>query len=126
MPIAPGLAVLAPGTHRHMQLSGGTRGCVRLVAGDLVGGHRPAVDVLFQSVAPLGGDAVGVILTGMGRDGAAGMLTMRAAGARTLGQSAESCVVYGMPRAAAELGAVEQEHDLTALPEAILAACRAV
>jgi two-component system, chemotaxis family, protein-glutamate methylesterase/glutaminase len=126
MAVARGLALLAPGTHQHMQLSGGMRGCVRLVGGDPIGGHRPAVDMLFQSVAPLGPSAIGVILTGMGRDGAQGLLAMRAAGARTLGQSADSCVVYGMPRAAAELGAVEQEYDLAALPEAILAACGTV
>lgn len=125
MPIAPGMAIVAPGTHRHMMLNGGVRGSIRLVTGDAVGGHRPSIDVLFHSVAPLGGRAVGVILTGMGRDGAAGLLAMRKAGARTLGQSEESCVVYGMPRAASELGAVEQECDLAAMPEAILAACRA-
>ena len=97
---------------------------IRLRAADLVGGHRPSVDVLFHSVTRLGGSAVGVILTGMGADGAEGLLAMRRAGARTLGQNQETCVVYGMPRAAFEAGAVERQLSLSAMPEAILAACR--
>ena len=83
--------------------------CCRLVDREPVNGHRPSVDVLFDSVAELAGrNAVGVILTGMGRDGAAGLLKMRHAGARTFGQNEKTCVVYGMPRVAYELGAVEQ------------------
>jgi two-component system chemotaxis response regulator CheB len=79
------------------------------------------VDVLFDSVAELAGrNAVGVILTGMGRDGAAGLLKMRHAGARTLGQNEKTCVVYGMPRVAHELGAVEQQLPLSAIGEEIL------
>lgn len=97
---------------------------IRLRAADPVGGHRPSVDVLFHSVARSGVGAVGAILTGMGADGAEGLLAMRHAGARTLGQSQETCVVYGMPRAAFELGAVERQLSLSAMPEAILAACR--
>ena len=107
-----------------MELAGGIAGRIKLRRGDPITGHRPSVDMLFRSVAPLGKAAVGVILTGMGTDGAEGMLAMREAGARTLGQSRESCVVYGMPRAAFELGAVEKELSLSAMPEAILAACR--
>jgi two-component system chemotaxis response regulator CheB len=107
-----------------MELAGGTDGHIRLRPSDPVGGHRPSVDVLFHSVAPLGATAVGVILTGMGSDGADGLLAMREAGARTLGQSQATCVVYGMPRAAFELGGVEKELSLSALPEAILGACR--
>jgi two-component system chemotaxis response regulator CheB len=73
-----------------------------------VGGHRPSVDVLFESCAKAAGaKACGVILTGMGKDGAAGLSAMRSAGARTFGQDARSCVVFGMPKAAGELGAVE-------------------
>ena len=80
-----------------------------------------SVDVLFDSVAELAGrNAVGVILTGMGRDGAAGLLKMRHAGARTLSQNEKTCVVYGMPRVAYELGAVEQQLPLTAIGEEIL------
>lgn len=124
MPLKRGTVYIAPGGSHHMELVGGTSGHVRLVEGDPVGGHRPSVDVLFRSVARMGTRAVGVILTGMGSDGAAGLAEMRAAGARTLGQSRETCVVYGMPRAAFEAGAVEKEVNLSAIPEAILGACR--
>lgn len=123
-PIKRGTVYLAPGGETHMELVGGTAGRIRLRAGDLYSGHRPSVDVLFNSVAELGASAVGVILTGMGADGAKGLLAMREAGARTFGQSRESCVIYGMPRAAFEAGAVEREASLAALPEAILGACR--
>jgi two-component system, chemotaxis family, protein-glutamate methylesterase/glutaminase len=122
-PVERGTVYIAPGGERHMELSPGQRR-IRLSAADPVGGHRPSVDVLFNSMVRLGKGAVGVILTGMGADGAAGLLAMRCAGARTLGQNAESCVVYGMPRAAFELGAVERQLSLSAMPEAILAACR--
>jgi len=124
MPIRPGTVYIAPGGATHMELAGGTDGHIRLRASDPVGGHRPAVDVLFNSVAPLGSAAVGAILTGMGCDGAEGLLAMRRAGARTFGQNQATCVVYGMPRAAFELGGVEKELSLSALPEAILGACR--
>jgi len=124
MPVAPGTVYIAPGGQHHMELSGGVRGRIRLRDGDPVSGHRPSVDTLFNSVAPLGRAAVGVILTGMGSDGAQGLLAMRRAGAKTLGQSRETCVVWGMPRSAKELGAVEQEVGLSGMPEAILKACR--
>ncbi len=124
MQLKRGTVYIAPGGSHHMELVGGTSGHVRLIDADPVGGHRPSVDVLFRSVARMGTRAVGVILTGMGSDGAAGLGEMRAAGARTLGQSRETCVVYGMPRAAFEAGAVEKEVNLSALPEAILGACR--
>ncbi|AJP72189.1 protein-glutamate methylesterase/protein-glutamine glutaminase [Sphingomonas hengshuiensis] len=123
--VQPGTVYIAPGGLMHMELSGGARGHIKLRPGDPVGGHRPAVDVLFRSVAPLGPSVVGVILTGMGADGATGLLAMRQAGARTLAQSRETCVVWGMPRAAKEAGAVEKEVGLSAMPEAILKACRA-
>jgi two-component system chemotaxis response regulator CheB len=124
MPVEPGTVYIAPGGDTHMELAGGATPRIRLVAGDTVSGHRPSVDILFHSVARAGPKAVGVILTGMGADGAEGLLAMRRAGARTLGQSEASCVVYGMPRAAFQLGAVEKEVSLAAMPEAILAACR--
>ncbi len=124
MTLRRGTVYLAPGGGQHMELLGGTSGQVRLLEGDTVSGHRPSVDVLFRSVARLGSRAVGVILTGMGSDGAIGLKAMRDAGARTLGQSRETCVVYGMPRAAFEAGAVEKEFSLSAMPEAILGACR--
>jgi len=116
-----GKIYLAPGGERHLQVSGASAPCCRLVERPPVNGHRPSVDVLFDSVAELAGrNAVGVILTGMGRDGAAGLLKMRHAGARTLGQNEKTCVVYGMPRVAHELGAVEQQLPLTAIGEEIL------
>jgi two-component system chemotaxis response regulator CheB len=124
MPVERGTVYIAPGGESHMELVGGTDGRIRLRRSDPVSGHRPSVDVLFHSVARLGSAAIGVILTGMGADGAAGLLAMRSAGARTLGQNEASCVVYGMPRAAFERGAVERELSLSAMPEAILAACR--
>ncbi|WP_445193068.1 protein-glutamate methylesterase/protein-glutamine glutaminase [Sphingomonas sp. Tas61C01] len=122
-PIERGTVYIAPGSDTHMTLLGGPSGALRLTRGDPVGGHRPSVDVLFRSVAKRGAAAVGAILTGMGCDGAEGLLAMRQAGARTFGQSQESCVVYGMPRAAKTIGAVERELSLSALPGAILAAC---
>lgn len=123
-PVARGTVYIAPGGKRHMELAGGLGGRIRLRAGDPVSGHSPSVDVLFGSVAPLGPRAVGAILTGMGSDGAQGLLAMRTAGARTFGQNQESCVVYGMPRSAFALGAVEREVTLSAMAEAILGACR--
>jgi two-component system chemotaxis response regulator CheB len=124
MPVQRGTVYIAPGGESHMELVGGTDGRIRLRRSDPVSGHRPSVDMLFHSVSRLGAAAIGVILTGMGADGAAGLLAMRNAGARTLGQNEASCVVYGMPRAAFERGAVERELSLSAMPEAILAACR--
>jgi two-component system, chemotaxis family, protein-glutamate methylesterase/glutaminase len=124
MQVQPGTVYIAPGGEFHMELAGGIDGRIKLRAGPPVSGHRPSVDVLFRSVAPLGASAVGAILTGMGADGAEGLLEMRGAGARTLGQSRETCVVWGMPRAAKELDAVEKEVGLSSMPEAILKACR--
>jgi two-component system chemotaxis response regulator CheB len=108
-PLEPGQVYLAPGGEAHLEVvrSGGLR--CRLRAGETVNGHRPSVDVLFNSVANSGSAAIGVILTGMGRDGALGLKAMKAAGARTLGQDEASSVVYGMPRAAFEAGAVDRQ-----------------
>ena len=97
----------------------------RLAATEPVNGHRPSVDVLFDSVARSGRAAVGVILTGMGKDGAQGLLRMREAGARTLGQDESTSVVYGMPRAAHEIGAVERQLPLHRMGAAILDLCAA-
>ncbi|WP_337183257.1 protein-glutamate O-methylesterase CheB [Shinella sp.] len=116
-----GKIYLAPGGERHLQVSSPNAPCCRLVERDPVNGHRPSVDVLFDSVAELAGrNAVGVILTGMGRDGAAGLLKMRHAGARTIGQNEKTCIVYGMPRVAFELGAVEHQFPLSSIGEEIL------
>jgi two-component system chemotaxis response regulator CheB len=124
MPVERGTVYIAPGGESHMELIGTAERRIRLRRSDPVAGHRPSVDVLFHSVAKVAPAAVGVILTGMGSDGAAGLLAMRQAGARTLGQNEATCVVYGMPKAAFERGAVERELSLSAMPEAILAACR--
>ncbi|MBO9713471.1 MAG: chemotaxis response regulator protein-glutamate methylesterase [Sphingomonas sp.] len=125
-PVTPGTVYIAPGGERHMELSGGVSdGRIRLRAGDMITGHRPSVDVLFRSLVPVASSVIAAILTGMGRDGADGMLALRNAGAHTLGQSQDSCVVWGMPRAAKEVGGVEREVGLLGMPEAILSACRA-
>ena len=116
-----GKIYLAPGGERHLQVVNPSAPCCRLVEKEPVNGHRPSVDVLFDSVAELAGrNAVGVILTGMGRDGASGLLKMRSAGARTVGQNEKTCVVYGMPRVAYEIGAVEQQLPLGSIGEEVL------
>lgn len=124
--LTPGYVYLAPGGERHLEVTGmGTLRC-KLVQGDLVGGHRPAVDVLFGSVAVHArARAVGVILTGMGRDGASGLKAMREAGAATIGQDEASAIVYGMPRVAFEIGAVEHQLPLDKIGAQILKLCRA-
>lgn len=106
--ILPGHALIAQGD-RHLQvLRSGSVYAVRVTDGEKVSGFRPSVDVLFQSCARyLGANGVGAILTGMGRDGAEGLLEMRNAGARTVAQDEATCVVYGMPREAVAVGAVE-------------------
>ena len=121
-PLMPGHIYLAPGGVAHLEVSGTTPRC-RLSQGDTVSGHRPSVDVLFRSIARLRKPMTGVILTGMGRDGAQGLLEMRNAGAHTLGQDEASSVVYGMPRVAHEIGAVERQLPLNRLSSAILDLC---
>ncbi len=122
--VLPGHIYIAPGS-RHLELArSGANFVTRLHDGPPVSGHRPSVDVLFHSVADVAGEnSVGVILTGMGRDGADGLAAMRKAGARTIGQNEASCVVYGMPKAAYEVGAVEREYPLSEVAEALLSAC---
>lgn len=113
--VLPGHMLIAPGGDRHMKLvkvSGEYR--VDIKPGPKVNGHCPSVDVLFDSVAKTAGaDAVGIILTGMGGDGAKGLLAMRQAGARTIGQDESTCIVYGMPKVAYDLGAVEHQEKLS-------------
>lgn len=120
MSVQQGCVYIAPGGDKHMEISGWPRGRIRLVDGPLMSGHKPAVDRLFNTAVRAGGHGIGVILTGMGADGAAGLLAMREAGARTLGQDEASCVVYGMPRAAKALGGVEQEMSIGRLGAAVL------
>jgi two-component system chemotaxis response regulator CheB len=111
--VESGTVYIAPG-HSHMQIKRAATGYVtELLSTAPVNRHRPSVDVLFDSAAALiGRQAVGVILTGMGKDGAQGLLKMRQAGARTFGQDEASCVVYGMPREAFLVGAVEEQYPL--------------
>jgi two-component system chemotaxis response regulator CheB len=106
--VVPGRALLAPGNF-HLKLDrDGARYVVRVVDGPKVSRHKPSVDVLFESVARVAGrNALGAIMTGMGSDGAMGMLSMRKAGAVTIGQDEASCIVYGMPKEAAKLGGVQ-------------------
>ncbi len=119
--VIPGIALLAPGNH-HMRLNrDGARYCVSLDTGPPVFHQRPSVDVLFDSVAEYAGaNATGVLLTGMGSDGATGLLKMKKAGAWTIAQDEESSVVYGMPREAARLGAARTIAPLESIAEAIL------
>ncbi len=124
MSLERGNVYLAPGGSSHMEITGRTKFMCQLVEGDTVSGHRPSVDVLFNSVAKCAKDrAVGVILTGMGRDGAQGLLAMREAGAATIGQDQDSCVVYGMPRAAHEIGAVQHQYSLRKIATQVLNKC---
>lgn len=116
-----GHAMIAPGNRHTLLTRSGANYCLEVREGPLVSRHRPSVDVLFRSVARAAGrNAVGIIMTGMGDDGARGLLEMRQAGARTLGQNEETCVVYGMPNEARKLGAVEEEVALTRLPAMLL------
>jgi two-component system chemotaxis response regulator CheB len=117
-----GLALVAPGDFHMLLRRSGGRYYVSVKTGPRVCYQRPSVDVLFSSVAEAaGGDAVGALLTGMGNDGAQGLLRMRQAGARTVAQNEATCVVYGMPREAVALGAAAQVLPLTAIAEALLA-----
>ena len=118
--VLPGRALIAPGG-RHMVLKrSGAQYFVEVLDGPLVNRHRPSVDVLFRSVAKYAGpNATGILMTGMGDDGAAGMMEMRTAGARTLAQDEASCVVFGMPKEAIKRGAVERTVPLSAIAREI-------
>jgi two-component system chemotaxis response regulator CheB len=121
--VVPGTALLAPGNYHMVLERSGARYFVRLTSGPQVHYQRPSVDVLFHSVARNAGlNSVGVILTGMGADGAKGMLDMRQAGAHTIAQDEASSIVFGMPREAINLGAAAQVSPLGRMPEAIIAA----
>lgn len=119
--ILPGHAYIAPG-HSHLQLSrSGANYVTQIDQGPTVNRHRPSVDVLFRSAANCAGkNALGVILTGMGKDGAAGMLEMRNAGSYNFAQDEASCVVFGMPREAIAIGATHEVSSLDELPGKVL------
>lgn len=122
--VEPGLILIAPGGRRHLKLErGGLDIRVRLVEGEPVCFSRPAVDVMFESAAVLKGPRIGAaLLTGMGRDGAKGLLALRKAGAWTFAQNEATCVVYGMPQAAATLGAAHELLPLDDIPARLLRA----
>jgi two-component system chemotaxis response regulator CheB len=119
--VLPGRALIAPGGKHMLLRRDGAQYHVDVIDGPLVNRHRPSVDVLFRSVArQAGANALGIIMTGMGDDGAAGLLEMRKAGARTVAQDEDSCVVYGMPKEAVKRGGVEKSVALAALYREIL------
>ncbi|NMG49153.1 chemotaxis-specific protein-glutamate methyltransferase CheB [Azoarcus communis] len=123
--VVPGRVLIAPGG-RHMLLArSGAQYTVEIVDGPLVNRHRPSVDVLFRSCAKFAGrNALGVIMTGMGDDGARGLKEMHDAGARTFAEDESTCVVFGMPKEAIRLGAVDTVLPLDRIPGALLQACR--
>jgi two-component system chemotaxis response regulator CheB len=118
--VRSGRALIAAGDY-HMRIKkSGSKYTVECQPGEKVSGHCPSVDVLFNSVAEnIGSKAIGVILTGMGSDGAKGLLAMRNKGAKTIGQDEQSSVVYGMPKVAFDIGAVEKQFALERIPPAI-------
>ncbi|ARP94329.1 protein-glutamate methylesterase/protein-glutamine glutaminase [Bordetella genomosp. 13] len=120
--VLPGHVYLAPGGDMHMRLGrSGANYVIELLAGEPVNRHRPSVDVLFHSAAEAAGrNAIGVILTGMGKDGAAGLLAMRRAGAHTIAQDEASCVVFGMPREAIAMGGAADVVSLSHMSQRIL------
>jgi len=117
-----GRVCVAAGTAGHFRLTGRPPQC-RITAGEPVSGHVPSVDELFRSALPLADRVAAALLTGMGRDGADGLLALRRAGARTIAQDEASSIVYGMPRAAADLGAVEQQLRLDRIGPELLRLC---
>ena len=120
--VRPGTVLIAPGNRHTLVVRNGAQYAIRVTDGPLVARHRPSVDVLFRSVAQAAGpNAVGVLMTGMGDDGAEGLLEMRRAGAATIAQDEATSVVFGMPRAAIERGAVDDTLPLHRIAGAILA-----
>jgi two-component system chemotaxis response regulator CheB len=120
--VLPGHVYLAPGGETHMRLGrSGANYVIELVASEPVNRHRPSVDVLFHSAAEAAGrNAIGVILTGMGKDGAAGLLAMHKAGAYTIAQDEASCVVFGMPREAIAMGGASEVLALSRISDRLL------
>ena len=123
--VIPGRALIAPGNYHTLLKRSGARYFVEVKHGPLVSRHRPSVDVLFRSTARYAGpNAVGVIMTGMGDDGAKGMLEMKEAGAYTIAQDEATCVVYGMPQEAVKLNAVDKISPLETIADKVLWLCR--
>jgi two-component system chemotaxis response regulator CheB len=125
-PIKPGTVYIAPGGDLHLEVAGRTTFACALKPGAPVNGHCPSIDRLFTSMArAMGPRCVGVLLTGMGRDGAQGLLDIRQAGGRTIAQDEATSIVYGMPKAAVELGAAEHQYPLARIGHAIVEATAA-
>lgn len=119
--VIPGQVLIAPGSSHMLLRRSGAQYRVQIKDGPLVSRHRPSVDVLFRSVAnAAGANAIGIIMTGMGSDGARGLKEMHDAGARTYAQNEETCVVYGMPKEAVKLGSVDDILPLASIPKVIL------
>ena len=119
--LLPGHVYIAPGDRHMMIKRSGAVYKINVKDGPLVSRHKPSVDVLFRSVAQVAGkNAMGIIMTGMGDDGALGLLEMRQAGSQTLAENESSCVVYGMPKEAVKRGAVEKELHLDEIPQALM------
>jgi two-component system chemotaxis response regulator CheB len=119
--VIPGRVLIAPGGQHMLLKRSGAYYHVDIVDGPLVSRHRPSVDVLFRSVAKVAGrNALGIIMTGMGDDGASGLKEMRDAGARTLAQDEATCIVYGMPKEAVKRGAVERSVSLANIAQEIV------
>jgi two-component system chemotaxis response regulator CheB len=119
--VLQGRVLIAPGNHHTLLKRSGARYYVEVKGGPLVSRHRPSVDVLFRSAARYAGsNSIAVILTGMGDDGAKGMLEIRQAGGYTLAQDETSCVVFGMPKEAIKLGAVKKVTSLASLPSNLM------
>ncbi|QDQ88191.1 chemotaxis response regulator protein-glutamate methylesterase [Alcaligenaceae bacterium SJ-26] len=117
-----GLALVAPGGRHMLVRRSGAQYCVEVRDGPLVNRHKPSVDVLFRSVAQVAGkNALGIIMTGMGDDGARGLKEMHEAGARTLAEDESTCVVYGMPKEAVRMGGVDKVLPLDRMPQEIVA-----
>jgi two-component system chemotaxis response regulator CheB len=115
--VVPGVALIAPGNFHMILRRSGARYYVEVKTGPMVHHQRPAVDILFKSAAKYAGaNAIGVILTGMGADGAEGLMEMKTAGAETIAQDENSCVVFGMPKEAIKLGAADKVLPLDRIP----------
>jgi len=122
--VMPGRAIIAPGNYHTLLKRSGARYFIEVKEGPLVSRHRPSVDVLFRSAARYAGkNALGVIMTGMGDDGAQGMLELKDAGAYTIAQDENSCVVFGMPNEAIKLGGVAKVLPLDDIASSIMRAC---
>lgn len=118
--ISSGTILLAPGSEKHMTIEGRHNLRCKLRSQDRINGHRPSVDALFRSAVPIAERVTAALLTGMGKDGGQGLLELRKAGALTIGQDQKTSVVFGMPRYAAEIGAVTKTLPLSAIGPALL------